>query len=41
MNTKSGKTLKSYEIASQAMKLTFSLPGFTGDIAFKAVRKVG
>jgi hypothetical protein len=41
MNTKSGKTLKSYEIASQAKKLTFSLPGFTGDIAFKAVRKVG
>ena len=41
MNTKSGKTLKSYEIASQSKKLTFSLPGFTGDIAFKAMRKVG
>lgn len=41
MNTKNGKTLKSYEIASQAKKLTFSLPGFTGDVAFKAVRKVG
>lgn len=41
VNTKSGKTLKSYDIASQAKKLTFSLPGFTGDIAFKAVRKVG
>jgi hypothetical protein len=41
MNTKSGKTLKSYEIASQAKKLTFSLPEFTGDIAIKAVRKVG
>ncbi len=39
--TKSGKQLKSYSIVSKDKKLSFVIPAFTGDIAFKAIRKVG
>ncbi|MEY3166137.1 MAG: hypothetical protein RLZZ291_654 [Actinomycetota bacterium] len=39
--TKSGKQLKSYSIVSKDKKLSFAIPAFTGDIAFKAIRKVG
>jgi hypothetical protein len=39
--TKSGKQLKSYSIVSKDKKLSFVIPAFTGDVAFKAIRKVG
>lgn len=41
MATKSGKTLKSYTLTSKNQKLQFTVPAFTGDVAFKATRKVG
>ena len=39
--TKSGRTLKSYNLDSKDSKITFTIPAFVGDVAFKAVRKVG
>jgi len=41
LETKSGRTLKSYILDSKDFKITFTVPAFVGDVAFKAVRKVG
>ena len=41
LETKSGRTLKSYILNSKDSKITFTVPAFVGDVAFKAVRKVG
>lgn len=41
LETKSGRTLKSYILDSKDSKITFTVPAFVGDVAFKAVRKVG
>ena len=41
MATKSGVTLKSLTVNASGKKLIFTLPAFTGDIAFRAERKVG
>lgn len=41
LQTKSGKTVKNYIIDSKGAQITFVIPAFVGDVAFKAVRKVG
>jgi len=41
LETKSGRTLKSYTVDSKDSTITFAVPAFVGDVAFKAVRKVG
>jgi hypothetical protein len=41
LETKSGRTLKSYTVDSKDSTITFAVPPFVGDVAFKAVRKVG
>ena len=41
METKSGKILKQLTVASNSTSLIFTIPAFTGDIAFRAERKVG
>ena len=41
LETKSGRTLKSYTVDSKDSTITFAIPAFVGDVAFKAVRKVG
>ena len=41
LETKSGRTLKIYILDSKDSKITFTVPAFVGDVAFKAVRKVG
>lgn len=41
LETKSGWTLKSYTVDSKDSTITFAVPAFVGDVAFKAVRKVG
>jgi hypothetical protein len=41
MATKSGKVLRELTLDSSNKKLKFTIPKFTGDIAFRAERKVG
>jgi hypothetical protein len=41
METKSGRILKNYTLNSKNQKISFVIPAFVGDVAFKAIRKVG
>ena len=41
METKSGRILKNYTLNSKNQKISFVIPAFLGDVAFKAIRKVG
>lgn len=41
MATKSGRILKKYTVDSKASRVSFVIPAFVGDVAFRAIRKVG